>query len=645
MRKIAAVAALEISERAIVLPVALLLGGLPFLIGAFRRHAVAGDVRSLSAVFLALLAGGALAVTFGFWSTGGDVASRRTAFFLARPLSPFELWAGKAAGSLSIVFGTVVVVLLPVALAGDPLRESIAAERIPSQASIAVAGTALVAIFLLSQAAGVAALARSPWLLVNLVFCAGAVAIAFSLARTLVGAHAETALAWGGAALLAGLLIALAWSGHEAVRRGRVDLRLAARAQSIAFWSLAAGLIAVSAVGAAWVVGATPSDIRRVDWATPAARGDWMTVTGPAKWRGGYRPVFFENARTGEFIRVRPFFRSRLPVISSDGRRAAWTSAVPGLGEPTLTPRTVTLDPKHPDRVAWETKDLHEDPLLVFSSDSSRLAVISAERITVWDAVRGRMLAAARPPFPLWEHARGFTFATFAGNDTLRVYSIRLSPDPSGGRNRSVLDILELDVAARRLRRTGGAGPFVSTFPILTDTARRRLLLRDGPSSIVLLDARTGATLRTFAGGAAVSRSADFLSDGRIALFESPGGAGRVVVLSPEGEREREISVGAAERAYILGERPAGALLIVAGSRAELNASDGRVLVVDLSRNSVRPWAEHLSPVAPYARFMAGDPGAIPEPGSLATRLFFTRERALVELEAPGRIRQLFPAR
>ena len=645
MKKIAAVAALEISEKAIVLPAALLLGGFPFLIGAFRRHAVAGDVRSLSAVFLALLAGGALAVTLGFWSTAGDAASRRIAFFLARPLSPFELWAGKAAGSLSIVFGAVVLALLPVASVGDPLRESIAAERIPFVATIAVAGIALVAIFLLSQAAGVAALARSPWLLVNLVFCAGAVAIAFSLARTLVGARAETALAWGGAALLSGLLIALAWSGHEAVRRGRVDLRLAARAQSIAFWSLAAGLIALSALGAAWVVGATPLDIRRIDWAGPAARGDWMTIAGPAKWRGGYEPVFFENVRTGEFIRVRPFFQSRFPVISADGRRAAWTSSVPGLGEPTLTPRTTMLDPRHPGRVAWETKDLREDPLLVFSPDSGRLAVIVSDRITVWDTARGTMLAAARPPFPLWEHARGFTFATFAGDDALRVYSIRLSPDPSGGRNRSTLDILELEIAARRLRQTGRAGPFVSTFPILTDAGRERLLLRDGPASIVLLDARTGATLRTLAGETAISRSADFLSDGRIVLFESPAGEGRVVVLSRDGEREKEIPVGPAERAYILGERPAGALVIVAGSRADLNTYNGRVLVVDLSRGVVVPWADHLSPAAPYARFIAGDPGDVPEPGSLVTRLFFTRERALVELESPGKLRRLFPMR
>jgi hypothetical protein len=652
VKKIAAVAALEISEKAVVLPAALLLGGLPFLIAAVRGRSGAEDVRNLSAAFLALLAGGALAVTLGFWSTAGDAASRRTAFFLAHPLSPFELWAGKAAGSLSIVFGAVALALLPAALAGARLRETaippmgrpagvIVPDRLPPAGMIAVTGVALVAIFLLSQAAGVATLARSPWLLADLVFCGAAVAIAFSLARTLVAARAETALVAGGAALLAGLLVALAIGSHEAVRRGRIDLRRAARAQSIAFWSVTAALLALSALGAAWVLGATPADIRTVFWIIPAARGDWITVTGSTRWRGGYKPTFFENVQTGDFLRVRPFFDSRSPIIAGDGRRAAWTSAVPGLGEPTLTPHTAALDARHPDRVAWETKDLHTDPLLIFSRDSTRLAVIVADRITVWDTSAGAMLVSARSSSPLWEQARGFTCATFAGPEVLRVYSVRLAPDSP---RKSIIDIQELDVARRRLLRTGTAGPFARTFPILTDAARERLLVRDGPERVTLLDARTGAIIRTISGAAAISRSADFLSDGRIALFESPGGQGRVVVLSRNGDRQKEIPIGPAERAYILGERPAGFLMIVAGSRDDLIQYAGRVLVVDLARGTVVPWGDHLSPAAPYARFMVGDPGDIPAPDSLATRLFFTRERALVQLVAPFRLRRVLPA-
>jgi hypothetical protein len=431
-------------------------------------------------------------------------------------------------------------------------------------------------------------------------------------------------------------------SSYQAVRRGRIDLRRAAHAQGIAFWSVAASLLALSALGTAWVIGVTPRDIRAVSWAIPAARGDWIAVTGPARWRGGYMPAFFENIRTGSFIRVRPFFRSGFPAIAGDGRRAAWTSAVPGVGEPTLTPHTVDLDAAHPGRVTWETKDLHTAPLLVFSPDSRRLAVVTADRITVWNTESGSMLASARPPSPLWEQARGFTCATFAGPDVLRVYAVRPAPDSP---RESVIDIQELDVARRQLRRTGTTGKFAHTFPILTDAARERMLVRDGPESVAILDARTGAAIGTISGAGAVSRSADFLADGRIALFESPGGSGHLVLLSRDGVRGNDIPIGPAERAYLLGERPAGFLMLVAGSRADLLRFAGRVLVVDLARGTVVRWGDELLPAAPYARFITGDPGTLPAPDSLATRLFFTRERALVELVAPFRVRRVLPMR
>jgi hypothetical protein len=309
---------------------------------------------------------------------------------------------------------------------------------------------------------------------------------------------------------------------------------------------------------------------------------------------------------------------------------------------PLLTPRTIRLDPRRPRRVTWEIKDLREDPLLVLSADASRFAIIASDRITVWDAERGGMLVAARPPRPLWENARGFTAATFAGNDTLRLYSVRTA---AGSPKESAIDILELDVARRRLAATGTAGPFARTFPILTDSSRERLLVRDGPASLALLDARTGNLIRRIAGANARSRSADFLADGRIALFESVGGAGTLALLSRDGERQKEFPIGPAERAYVLGERRPGAVEIVAGSKAEIGERIGTVLVIDLETGNVERWADHLLPAAPYPRLFSGDPGNAPAPGSLAMRLFFTPDGALVELEAPGRLRRVLPRR
>jgi hypothetical protein len=85
--------------------------------------------------------------------------------------------------------------------------------------------------------------------------------------------------------------------------------------------------------------------------------------------------------------------------------------------------------------------------------------------------------------------------------------------------------------------------------------------------------------------------------------------------------------------------------MIVAGSRNDLIRYSGRVLVADLARGTVVAWGDQLSPAAPYARSMAGDPGDIPAPDSLATRLFFTRQRALVSLDAPFKLRQVLPVR
>lgn len=657
MNKIAAVARFEIAEKAIALPAALVIGLLPIVPGAMgSRGGPAAELRDIAAVFLAFVVGGSLAVAFGFTSTSGDVVSGRIAFYLARPLSAFALWTGKFAGALAVVLASAILVIVPSAIenGGAILLPVVPighwAWAFPFDAELTNAGVAAVAFlafvlaYLVSQAAGVAVRARSAWLLADLVAFAAAAGILAASGRALFLSGAGGALTAGAAAVVLLVSGGLAAAGIRSIARGGRDPRRGHRVQSATLWAVAAAGVATISIATAWVLRPSPDDLARVAWISPAPRGDWIAVGGPVRWRAGYSPVFLVNVSSGTYLRLGGASLGspgppRFPVLSADGRIAAWTTAGFALDSlAPITPRTVRLDARRPERVAWETKGLREDPLLVLSGDASRLAIVSSDRITVWDAQRGGMLVSARPPLPLWEHARGYTSATFAGPDVLRVYAVRRAPDAPG---KSVIEILELDVARRQSRRTGRAGPFDHTFPILTDAPRERLLVRDGPASIAILDARTGAALRTISGDAAISRSADFLSDGRIALFESPGGSGRLVLLSRDGEREKEIPIGPSERAFILGERPAGTLVIVAGSRAELIAREGHVLAVDLVRGTVVPWGDRLSPAAPYARFIAGDPGALPAPGSLATRLFFTRERALVELVAPFKLRRL----
>jgi len=661
VKRIAAVARLEIAEKAIAFPAALAIGILPVVLAAgLHGLGPAAEVRDIAAVFLAFLVGTLLAVALGFTSTAGDIASGRIAFYLVRPLSALELWTGKLAGRLAVVFGAALLAALPAAIAdGGGMRLPVVpigqgtrafpfdAERTPAGLAAAVALIFLLA-YLVSQAAGIALLGRSGWFLADLAALAAAAGALWVAGRALLLGGAGGARAAGAAAVVALVFGALAAGSTRSTAHGGRDPGLGHRVRSGTLWVVAAAGVAAISILAAWILHPSPDDLASVAWIAPAPRGDWIATMGRARWRGGYSPVFLENLATGAYLRlggagIGTPLRSRPPVISADGRAAAWTTAGLALDSlPSLTPRTIRLDARQPDRVAWETKGLREEPLLVLSGDASRLAIVQSDRITVWDAEGGRMLAVARPTRPLWENARGFTAASFPGRDVLRLYAVRAAALSA---RESVIDILELDVAHRRLSRTGTAGPFSRTFPIVADASRERLIVRDGPASIALVDGRNGSLIRRIDGGGALSRAADFLSDGRIALFESAEGRGTLALLSREGERRKEFPVGPAERAFILGERRPGAVEIVAGSRADLGVRNGNVLVVDLETGTIEKWCDHLLPAAPYPRLLSGDPGAAPAPGSLATRLFFDRDGALVELVAPYRMRRVLPVR
>jgi hypothetical protein len=638
VRRIAAVVRAEVGDKKLVFPASLLIGAFPVVAGLLRPVSPA-DARE-SAIVLAGLTGGALAAIFGLGSTAGDIASRRADFYLARPLTAFELWAGKLAGNLFVVLGAAAIALLPSVVAGGSRRGAPLFSTIRSIDAILpfgelgaagpiVAAVALLTIlYLFAQAAGVAALARSPWVTVDAGVAAAAVVVAAGAARRLRLAKAPDAAEGALLAFAAVSVAAVAVGCYRAVKEGS-DVRRAFRAQSRAVVPIAAAALLV-ALFAAWVLHPAPASLATVSWVAPAPRGDWFALSGPARW---HHPIFVENLETGEFLRSASF-----PVFSPDGSRAAWSTAAPGLPEPSFTPHTVSLDDARHPATAWETKGLHEPPLLVFSPDASRFAIVASDQVVVWNSSSGRMVAAARPPAPLWEQSRGATCATFAGNDRLLVYAVR----PAAERRRAI-EIFAFDAAARTFRRTGTAGPFAATFPILADASRGRLLVREKPAALHLLDAESGAVRRTFAGGAAAFRTAIFLTGGGIALFESEHGAGTLLVLSSDGDERSRIPLGPADRAFLVGERRPGAVLLVAGTASELRQRRGRAIVADVGTGKVETWAEGVLPAAPYASFLSGDPGATPAPGSAGTRLFFTPAGALVELAGPGRLRPLFP--
>ena len=644
MKRIGAIFAGEVAEKWLLFPGAFVIGAFPFVLSRVRPGGMPPDVRGAAAVFLAGLTGGALAVAFGFRSTAGDLARGRAAFYFARPVTAAALWLGKLLGSLFVVFGSTALVLLPAILAGDgpfrgwalvpttPTFDAILPEGVGPAGTCLAATAALVLLYLLSQAAGVASLARSPRLLAEAAAIGAGVLLVGATFERLRLARADVPAAGALLAVAAVLATGLAVGCYRAVKEGGTDPSRAERAQARIFAAaIAASVGGVLAFGV-WVLRPSPGDLRTVDWVAPAPRGDWFGVLGHAR---GHDPAFLVNARTGEFLRLAPAGQ-RPPVFSADGRAAAWSASMPGFPESTVIPRTVSLaDPRHP-RVAWETKNLHAEPLLVFSPSGRRFAVIEPGRIVVWNAAGGGLLSAATPPRALWEYARGATGATFAGEDRLRIFAVR-----PGGASTTDLEILDFDLAAKRLTTTGRAGPFRGTFPILASPDRSRLLVREATAAVDLLDGETGRTLAKFGAADASFRSAAFLSDGTIALFESSRGAGRLCRLTPDGAVTSTLAVGPADRAWILGEPRAGDVMLAVSSGS--GAARRHVIVVDRTTGRAESWGEDLLPASPFAATLSGDPGAAPAPGSLAARLFFTVDRTLVALDGPGRVRRLFP--
>ncbi|MGH9441478.1 MAG: hypothetical protein ACRD16_04335, partial [Thermoanaerobaculia bacterium] len=367
-----------------------------------------------------------------------------------------------------------------------------------------------------------------------------------------------------------------------------------------------------------------PSSLRAVDWVVPAPSGDWIALGGPGRFRLARRRVSLLNLATGEFFRagyqISP--GEALPVLSPDGKTAAWSRSRPTLrGETVHAVITRALGPAGPGRTARDPAVLGEAPLILFSGDGRRLALLTAESLFLRDRQTGRLVLEARPrePFWLWG-SRGFTTATFVSPDVLRVYRVRASEISS---RESVLDILELDAGTPRFSPVGRAGPFEGVFPILADSTRERLLVRETAKRILLLDGKNGKTIRDFSGGTAAARIADFLSDGRIALFETERAQVHLALLDRTGREETRIPLGPGERAFFVGEPAPGSIDVAVAFAAALSSHDARIVRVNTALGTAETIADHLFPVTTFCRWTCGDPGRSFAPGSRATRLFY----------------------
>jgi ABC-2 family transporter protein len=595
MRAFLAVCEREVVERRLLVAASLLLGlvplAAPWIPGLAQRGGP--ELRSATALVVALCFSFGLALILGASIVAGDLAERRLGFYFSRPIPGWAVWAGKlaAAAVLSLCVGALI--LLPSFLLerrfqlggwwNDPFSGN------PVSALLWVA--AVLLLVALGHAASVALRSRSPWLLLDFAGLGATAWLAWVAVRRLAFQGAVGAANLATAGLLALLLTALIAAGAVQVLAGRTDLRRGHRLLSFTLWgALLAGTLAAQGY-ASWALAVEPQDLDHIGVAAMAPRGSWIAMYGEARHRAGYQPSFLLDVSSERFVRVLalpPDFGTS-PWFSADGRWALWLEPQ-GSAAWRGPLELLRLDLRDPRQRPERTRIAYARPpsLLAVSADGSRIAVAAGRRLTVEEVPSGRLLASAELPRPLGRYRDSMLFV---GSGRVRIFGSDLLSDVDPAL-RSALEVGEMRLSGGGLVRTArieGA----EMADVSPDGAS--ILARRGERCFVL-DAGTGAVLAELP-VARRSRAA-FLADGRIALVA--GGRDKELrIFSRDFAPERSFRFAGG---YLhLGGQPASDQLIVAAApRVPGSVQWGRsqVLLLDLATGSMRRLGRGLVPAA-----------------------------------------------
>jgi hypothetical protein len=548
----------------------------------------------LSVVFLLVIA------CLGGLRLPRAIAERTIGFDLGRPLSASALWGGTLLGTLVLAVGSATIAWLPAAVSGGAgLWPSLFDfTEIPLPWPV-LALTASLFVFALFQAAGVAVRSRSRMLAVDMLLLPASLAAAvYGLARLQRAGASNPFVIRAAMAVAFFATLGLLLAGLAAVAEGRTEIRAAHRAQSGVLRSAAAcGLVVLYGYGA-WLYSAPPSALGSIQTVRPALRGDWVFVEGPAR---GADAGFLYDTANRRSVRL-PWLS--WPVFSEDGSKAAWMERLRSSSRLDV----VDLGGRRTPRTLGTFSDQAYG--LVLDGAGSRVALLDNGLASVYDFSTGRLLASARI-VPEYRLAR----LLFIEPDRLRIYMV-----PAGETSR--LDILELDVAGRRLVRTGGIGDLASWPLLATDrTARRLLCLEMEAKRVRLLDARSGRLIRPLTDSQAFGVTSGFLFDGRIFVVRRSGAERVLEVLSPDGERLREMPFPGGPlkgtRVTSMGAEVSPGRIVVSTGET----GDPTAFLLSLDEGTVRPLGPHLQPVSRWAWFY-GPPNSVPPPGAPASTLF-----------------------
>lgn len=548
-----AVFRLEIRERVRVFAVAAALALLPFLIAALPR--VRGrwvEALGVSAFYAAIVYTAALAIAIGGSTIVTPLRARRLSFYFSRPVTAAALWFGKLTAALATCAASCAIIILPAALvlpsgtapwsvAGDAFRIGFVLS-IPAMIVITHAIASMVA-------------SRSIRLAVDFVLAIAAAAAVVYIARPLLVGGAMETVGWFAVGGLALLIVMLAIAPVWQLERGRADVRQSHAALSTFLWVSVAIILVASAAGVAWIVSAPLASLRVIGAFDQTANGRWAVIGGEST-RAGYHAAFLVDSQSEEVKRLRNTVPWSEMTFSGDGRtlvRVTLAELIPSRGA-----SEIILSPLETGGVSATIKTASWPHEYAVTADARRAAVVTSDRVELYDSVSGRMLAAARRP------AGRVHTLFFVTPDVLRLIAWERSEQQNA---RNVYGIYELALADRKLERTGEFRSKNTAISVSQDGSRM-LLVGDG----ALLEGRTGAVVADVGvtGGA-------ILDDGRVAVAAADGDGAVLRVHNADGVLRSTIAFA----------EPNARVVAQVGASRVLVAARDRLMLVDIDQGRV----------------------------------------------------------
>ncbi len=629
MRGFIAVARREIVERRGILAAAGMLAFLPFLsplLPAARRFG-ASEARLYTAASLAVAVSGALSFLLGS-AIGREITDKRLGFFFARPVGNNAIWAGKLAGSWLLAVGAAFLVLLPAGLVdlATWTREA------RSGLAVVLAGAfafAVLVFLALGNAASLVLRSRSPWAAGDLTALILWAALTGAGILPLAADRAPQLLQRLGVAIAAACALALLASIAAQVSIGRADSERGNRARFLVLWGLLLAVAGATFGSVRWLLKPSAKQLSSAWVGAAAPSGNWIEVEGRARGRVDLWSSFFFDVASRRAIHAQAG-RIGGAVLSQDGSTAAWTGMSYFGPEERREVWTCRLAP---GAVPVHTSITALYGRIALSPDGSRVAAAQEKTLGLYDLSSGRLLGS----IALDDDER-FSRFVFIDRDRLRLY--RIPSAARAGESLGAIEVSEYDPAARRIRSSTIANvhrPFALTF----EDRSGRLLIWEKGSALSLFDVTHGRLIAVLGNFGWDAASRTFLADGRIAVGETSGGAGRVHLFSGEGQAQKVFEIGPAGLIFLGGEVSPGVLAGALGPTPYVpGASDSFLL--DLRDGRLTRVAGRLEPVAARLRWRLSRP----EPGSVAARLFFDSNGELLLLDpATGKLATLFPER